>query len=190
MAQDNVAGAEAKVAEGFARDRLAKELAIDVSGIEVVSSDPKTWPNSGLGCGRPGTQSLQVMTPGYEFVLKTAKGTYRVHATQKFAVVCGGATEWRNPRNVGLPLKNINAKMDAARADLAAQLNVPINEIRTQNFAPAEWPDNSMDCVVAGEELVRQSTKGYRIALRYRGRVYTYHTDLDRVRACPAIAAE
>jgi hypothetical protein len=188
-AQDSRGQDGAKVAIALARDKLATELALDPAAIEVVSSEPKTWPNSSLGCGKPGTQSLQVVTSGHAVVLKSPKGTYRVHVSEKQAVLCEG-TEWRNPRSVGLPLRNLNVKMDAARADLAAKLQVPAAEIRTQNFVATEWADTSMDCAIPGEAVIKQVTKGYRIALRYRGRVYTYHTDLDRVRPCPAIVAE
>jgi hypothetical protein len=134
--------------------------------------------------------AAQVITNGYEVVLKTTRGNYRVHAAGKYAVVCGTATQWRSQRSVGLPLKELNGKIDIARADLASKLNATQNQILTMTFVATDWPDSSMDCAVASEQITKKLTKGYRIALNYAGRIYTYHTDMDRVRACPAIEVE
>jgi hypothetical protein len=134
--------------------------------------------------------AAQVITNGYEVMLKTTRGNYRVHVADKNAVVCGTATLFRNPRNVGLPLKDMDAKIAVARADLASKLNAPQNQIRTMSFVATEWPDSSMDCAIASEQAAKRTTKGYRIALNYAGRIYTYHTDMERVRACPAIEVE
>jgi hypothetical protein len=190
--QDNGASdtAKAKAATELARAQLASELQFDVATIEALTTEARTWPDSSLGCGKPGTMAAQVLTNGYEVMLKTTHGNYRVHVADKNAVVCGSATQWRNQRNVGLPLKELNGKIEIARADLAAKLNAPQNQISTMTFVATDWPDSSMDCAVASEQVVKKFTKGYRIALNYSGRIYTYHTDMDRVRACPAIEAE
>jgi hypothetical protein len=191
-AQDNGAGDAAKVkaATELARKQLASELQLDVATIEALSTEPQTWPDSSLGCGKPGTMAAQVITSGYEVLLKTPRGNYRVHTADNNVVVCGAATLWRNPRNPQVPLKELNDKIEWARADLATKLKAPQNQIRTMRFAATEWPDSSMDCAVASEQIVKKATKGYRIALNYSGRIYTYHTDMDRVRACPAIEVE
>jgi hypothetical protein len=198
QAQDSGDGdaAKAKAAGEAARAQLARELQLETSGIEVLSTEAQTWPDSSLGCGKSGEMAAQVITDGYAVVLKTSRGNYRVHTAKNYAVVCGPATQWRTLDRRGeqrgvpgaaLPIRNINLQIDHARADLAKRLNAPENEVVMRNFVPAEWPDSSMECVVAGEEIVKQLTKGYRIALEYRGRIYPYHTDMNRVRACPAI---
>jgi len=184
---DTSDAAKVKAASELARTALAQELKIDVATMSVIATEPQTWPDSSLGCGKPGAQAAQVMTSGYEILLKTPRGSYRVHSTANHAVVCGAATQWRSHHGAITQFKSLDDKIDAARADLAKKLGAPLNEIRTMTFMQVEWPDNSMDCSVNGEQVVKQSTHGYRIALRYGGRTYTYHTDLDRVRACPAI---
>jgi hypothetical protein len=181
---------KAAAATELGRNQLARELQIDASKIEALSAEARTWSDSSLGCGKPGALATQVITPGYEVTLKTAKGNYRVHATDKYAVVCGAATQWRNPRNAQVPLKGLNDKVDWARADLASKLSAQQDQIRTMTFVATVWPDTSMDCVVDSEQVVKKVTRGYRIVLSYAGRIYTYHTDMDRVRACPAIEVE
>jgi hypothetical protein len=47
-----------------------------------------------------------------------------------------------------------------------------------------------MGCAAEGEAVEQKEIKGYRIALSYRGRTFVYHTDMERVRACPPIEAE
>jgi hypothetical protein len=184
------AAAKATAATELARKQLASELQLEVASIEAIATEAHTWPDSSLGCGKSGTVAAQVITPGYEVMLKTPRGNYRVHVADKNAVVCGAATQWRNSHSVGPPLKNLNFKINEARADLAKKLSAPLDKISTDTFTQSEWRDSSMDCAIAGEQVVKQTTKGYRIALRYAGRIYTYHTDLDRVRACPAIEAD
>jgi hypothetical protein len=182
--------AKAKAATELARTQLASELKLDVATIEALTTEPHTWPDSSLGCGKPGTMAAQVITNGYEVMLKTTHGNYRVNVADKNAVVCGTGTQWGSQRKVGLPLKELNNKIDIARADLASKIGAPQDQIRTMTFVATDWTDSSMDCAVASEQVVKKFTKGYRIALNYAGRIYTYHTDMDRVRACPAIEAE
>jgi hypothetical protein len=189
--QDGDANHATKAATDVARTKLAKNLSLEESSLGVVSVTPQTWPDSSLGCAAVGGTSAQVVTPGYEIIFSTPQGNYRVHATARYAVVCGTATEWRSSsRSAGLPLKNLNAMADVAKEDLAKRLHTASNSIKTTNFSAVTWPDSSMGCTVAGEKTVQQATKGYRIALEANGRVYTYNTDLSRVRACPEIAAE
>ncbi len=187
--QDNGAAdtTKAKAATELARNQLARELQMDVANIEALTTEPHTWPDSSLGCGKPGAMAAQVITSGYAVLLKTPRGNYRVHTSDQYAVICGAATQWRNlnrpgARGVGLPLKNLNRQIDLAREDLSKKLTAPPKEIQTLSFVLAEWPDSSMECVVAGEDIAKQITKGYRIALQYAGRAYTYHTDLNRFR--------
>jgi hypothetical protein len=190
-AQDNGGDADAKavLAEQRARLALARELKLEFDEVEIVSAEPQTWPDSSLGCPKPGEMAAQVITFGYAMIFKSPRGNYRVHATDNYAVVCGPATQWRNgvvPR-ANVPLRNINLQIDHARADLSRKLGAAESDIKTVGFVAAEWIDSSMDCPVQSEEALKQATKGYRITLEYRSRAYTYHTDLSRVRACPSI---
>jgi hypothetical protein len=189
-AQNSGVSEPAKAAIEVARATLAKKLNLDAATIEVLSTEARTWPNSGLGCSPRGSQTLQVVVSGYEVNLKTERGNYRVHATDKRAVVCQQAAVVLNPRKVGPSLRNLDDEIASARMDLADKLKIPESRIRTQNFTAVEWPDSTMDCAVVGESIVNRPSKGYIIALRYQDRVYTYHTDMRRVRACPAIELE
>jgi hypothetical protein len=186
---------KAKAASEMARITLARDLQMDVAQIEAIATDSQTWSDSSMGCGKPGSMAAQVITSGYAVTLKTPRGNYRVHVSNNNAIVCGLATQFRGltrpgGRGVGLPLRNINQQIQVARADLAKKIGVPESEIVTETFVLSQWPDSTMECPLAGEQITKQLTKGYRIVLNHRGRVYTYNTDLTRVRACPAIEAD
>jgi hypothetical protein len=76
--------------------------------------------------------------------------------------------------------------VERSREDLARRLKTPTSSVHLVSFAAATWPDNSMDCVVPYEQSLKKPIRGYRIQLRSKDRIYTYHTDLVRTRACPS----
>ena len=169
---------------------LSKQSSMDATSFKIISAVEHTWPDSSLGCGKPNQMSAQVITNGYVVTIQTNKGTQVVHATDKYAVICERNIILRNHGNVGAPLKNLEDMIARARSDLANKMHTQPTLIRTLNFAPNEWPDTSMGCVVEGEAVEQKAIKGYRIALNYAGRTYVYHTDMTRVRACPPIEAQ
>jgi hypothetical protein len=44
---------------------IAEELGVAVDEVNVVSAEPREWPDSSLGCPQEGQLYLQVITPGY-----------------------------------------------------------------------------------------------------------------------------
>jgi hypothetical protein len=59
---------------------LAGMLGIDRAGVTVVSARAVTWPDTGLGCHRPGMRYRQVPQDGSLIVLEAAGGIYRYHS--------------------------------------------------------------------------------------------------------------
>ena len=174
----------------LARQQLSKQKDIDPYTFKIISVEDYTWPDSSLGCGRNGQMAAQVITPGYIITIQSGKGTHVVHATSKHAVICADNITLRNPHAVNAPLRNLDEMITKARDDLAGRLHANQELIRTVTFIAAEWPDTSMACNIEGETVEHKTTKGYRIALNYRGRTFIYHTDLQHVRPCPAIEAQ
>jgi len=174
----------------IAINELATHTHLDASTLKVVSTEAHTWPDSSLGCGKKGQMAAQVLTQGYIITIKSGTAMHQVHATDKYAVVCDRNMMLRNSRAIEVPLRNLDNMIEKARADLAHKLNAQPTMIRTVNFIAAEWPDTSMGCVIEGEQAEAKIVKGYRIALNYRGRTFVYHTDMERVRACPPVEGE
>ena len=186
-AEPDSAAAEASA---LARQTLAAHLKTTQSELQVDAVEPRTWNDSSLGCGKPGTMALQVITEGYAVTLHTADRSYRVHVAGNNAVVCDQPLLLRKEQSRPTQARGLDVMIDKARADLATRLQVDPAVIRLQGTRPQQWRDNTLDCPRAGEAVVAQPVDGFKVFLRYQGRIYTYHSDLSDVRACPPIESQ
>lgn len=59
---------------------LATRLGETDAEIEVVSQEEVTWPDSSLGCPKPGMMYAQVLTPGLRIVLSAGGKRYEYHS--------------------------------------------------------------------------------------------------------------
>ena len=166
---------------------LASQLKIPESDITVTRSEPHTWPDSSMGCGKPGSLALQVLTEGYVVMLTAQGKTHRVHVAKERAVICDKPVmmrkELRRPANA----RGLDEAVQQAREDLAKRLGADVSQVRLLRTQSHQWPNSGLDCPRADETIVAAPVMGYRILLDYSSRTYTYHTDLKSVRPCPAI---
>lgn len=183
-------GAAAAEASALARQTLAAHLKTAEGELQVDSVEPRTWNDSSLGCGKPGTMALQVITEGYAVTLHAADRTYRVHVAGKNAVVCDQPLLTRKEQSRPAHARGLDVMIEKARADLAMRLQADPAAIRLQGTRPQQWRDNTLDCPRADEAVVAQPVNGFKLFLRYQGRIYTYHSDLSDVRACPPIESQ
>ena len=58
---------------------LGDRLGVPADQVVVVSAEPVTWPDSGLGCRRPGMRYLQVPVDGARIVLEHGDGRFDYH---------------------------------------------------------------------------------------------------------------
>ena len=65
-----VTGDELPEAAEAARRQLATTLGIDISQIQVVSTEPMEWPDACLGLPGQGETCAQVVTPGFEVTME------------------------------------------------------------------------------------------------------------------------
>jgi len=72
---DDIAPPAAKPAEPDSiTRRLAEALGLKPEALTLVTVFQVTWPNSCLGCQQPGTECLQVLTPGEQRLYRAADG--------------------------------------------------------------------------------------------------------------------
>ena len=85
---------DATMAVAWAKKDLAARLGVSPEGIALVSIDAVEWRDSSLGCPQPGQMYLQVITPGYRFVLRADDATYEYHSARGAdqAILCEGAS--------------------------------------------------------------------------------------------------
>ena len=70
------------VADAAARTGVAADA------IRVVQVEAREWPNSALGCEKPGMGYAQVITPGYRIVLEAGGRTLQYHTDRARAELC------------------------------------------------------------------------------------------------------
>ncbi len=80
-AENNIAAEDAAVSA------LAKNLALDASEIQVISSEPVEWPDACLGITQEGVACAQVVTPGYKVILEANGKQVEYHTDQDGTVV-------------------------------------------------------------------------------------------------------
>ncbi len=84
---------DAEAAVAWARQDLASRLSASEEAIALVSIEAVEWRDSSLGCPQPGQMYLQVITPGYRFVLRANGAAYEYHSARGAdqAVLCENA---------------------------------------------------------------------------------------------------
>jgi len=187
--QETMTASAKEQAEQSARKELARQLKIASDQITVMSTQPQTWKDSSMGCGKPGTVALTVITEGYAVVLSAQEREHTVHVSGSNAVICDkGAILHRDGSATNA--RGLDQVMERARQDLAQRLGVDPAQIRLVGMRPQQWDDSALGCPQEGEAIQAGPVNGFRLALRYSGRLYTYHTDRQDVRPCPAIETQ
>ena len=80
---------EEDVAVDLAKADLSGRLNLPVEEIAARSIEAVQWPDTSLGCPKPGMMYAQVITPGYLIVLSAGGTTYVYHMDEsKIAILC------------------------------------------------------------------------------------------------------
>jgi uncharacterized protein len=67
--------------------KLADDLKVDAGTIQLVSSEPTTWPDACLGVSAAGEVCASVLTDGYKVVLSVGDKQYIVHSNADGSVI-------------------------------------------------------------------------------------------------------
>ena len=171
-----------QAASDIAYATLAKHLKVPESEITTIRLSRFNWPNSALGCPKPGMSYMQAVVPGYLALLKHGTKQYRVHIGNGRGIICKLET---------VPLKLDELILDSIKQkaidDLAAKISadpVEINVIEAENIT---WHDSNLECPSTHTKAVKRQIRGYRLTLVYRDREYEYRASRSSVMACPAI---
>ncbi|HKU12816.1 MAG TPA: hypothetical protein VJQ52_00395 [Steroidobacteraceae bacterium] len=176
-------------AQQRARAELAEHLKIAPDEITLTRSEPRTWSDSSMGCGKPGTVALTVITEGYAVVLAAQGREHNVHVSGDQAIVCNKGTLSRRDGRA-MNARGLDVMIERARQDLAQRLGADPEKIRLAGMRPQRWNDSGLGCPREGEAVKAGPVDGFRLLLRSAGRIYTYHTDRQDLRPCPAIESQ
>lgn len=168
----------------LAIETLAGEISAAPDTISVIHVSAINWPNSALGCPKPGMVYTQALVPGHVVLLKQGTSEYRVHMGNGRAIVC-------DLKKIPLDVTQTIDKYveDAARKDLAGRLAVPEEQIEVVDSSQQTWPDENLGCGEA-PKVIKKPVRGYVVHLKYDGRLFEYRSNRGRVRPCPDIAKE
>lgn len=170
-----------------AKQLLSRELGISEQEIDLQRLEPRTWPDASMGCRKPGALAATVVTEGHAVTLKAHGREYRVHVSDNAAVLCDQPAVARKDRERVSYARGLDAAIAAARTDLAQRIGADAATIRVIGMRPQRWGDSGLGCPEPGEQVHKDTVNGYKLSLKHDQRVYTYHTDLKTVRACPPI---
>jgi hypothetical protein len=71
------------------KDDLAQKTGVSLDKIKVLEADAVEWPDGSLGCGKPGTEYVQVVTPGFRISLEADSKVFSYHTnTSKQIILC------------------------------------------------------------------------------------------------------
>ena len=66
---------------------IAEDLAVPPETVQVVSTEPRNWPDSSLGCPKPDMLYAQVVTPGYLVLVDVSGERIEYHTDERGTVV-------------------------------------------------------------------------------------------------------
>ena len=89
------------------------------------------------------------------------------------------------PAATPVPADSTALLVAMARVDLAARLDVGIDQTALQRLEPTEFPDASLGVPEPGQVYAQVVTAGYIIELVAGGQTYIYHASGERVVAAP-----
>ncbi|MEM7450965.1 MAG: hypothetical protein AAGA41_08900 [Pseudomonadota bacterium] len=167
---------------------LSEEMSIPISQVTVVSVRPVNWPDSSIGCPQPGQAYAQVITPGHKISVRARGEIHVLHEAGGKPFLCKRTK----------PVAELTPKRELAwagmatqaREALAGQLGVTPEDIKVRDARRKRFDNASLDCPEAGVSYPATPVEGYVIVLSHGRRLFSYHTDLERLVLCPAIGAD
>jgi hypothetical protein len=105
-----------------------------------------------------------------------------------------GETAVAGPVQVPLPTEGgaaatppeLQAIVDAARADAAARTGVPLSALVVTSAEAVIWPDGSLGCPMPGMAYTMALVSGHRVVIRAGEVVLDYHAGGRQLILCPA----
>jgi len=176
-------GSEAAILS--AKEDLAQRLGVAVEEITVLKVEAVEWPDTSLGCPRPGEMYAQVITPGYRIILEVRGNRYEYHSDNqgKRLVLC---QDDRKRIEVLRRMVSPEGAIISAREDLAKRLGIPIEEVTVVSVVEDEFPASDLGCPCpkCPERPIPAFVMGQRIILAAQGKNYEYHARGSMVVFC------
>ena len=66
---------------------IAEDLDVPASSLQVITVEPRDWPDTSLGCPEPDMLYAQVITPGYLILVEVSGERFEYHADERGNIV-------------------------------------------------------------------------------------------------------
>jgi hypothetical protein len=66
---------------------IAQDLKVPVDSVQIVTAEPRDWPDSSLGCPQPDMLYAQVVTPGYLVLVEVSGEQIEYHTDKRGSIV-------------------------------------------------------------------------------------------------------
>ena len=180
---------EAKEMADLVQQDLAERLNLAQDKIEVVAVEKVEWPDTSLGCPKPGMAYAEVITPGFRFSLQAEGQTYDYHASPTNAVLCqeGEPVDvvTDSDKAVGHEASLQETDLvEQAKTDLRDRIEVAPEAIELVSVQAVQWSDSSLGCPKPGMNYLTVVTPGYLVILQAGGKIYQYPGDEQGVSYC------
>lgn len=155
-----------------AREMLAAAFQRPVSEIAFIEARPQTWPDGCLGLAEPEEICTEAEVPGYLVVLAINEQRYAIRTDEEGDVLRSESA---------LPEGKIEnqAIADLVISQLAAQLEVGVNEVKILEVRSREWTNGCLEVVTPGSMCPEVMVPGYQVFAEVQGVMYEMHTNLD-----------
>lgn len=175
---------EAQEITSSVQQDLTEKLNVGMDAIRLVSIESMEWPDTSLGCPRPGMMYASVVTAGYKIVLEAEGQEYVYHTGPDSFVLCDESVTGERPAQGIRMDTEATVLAEQAQQDLSQQLGIAREDIDVLSVEAVQWPDASLGCPEPGKMYIQMVTPGYRIVLSAGGQEYVYHTDMKQGRLC------
>jgi hypothetical protein len=144
---------------------------------------PVVWADSSLGCPEPGAMYMQGLQEGMRIRLQVGEQVYQYHSsTTRKPFLCQDPAEpVASPPITGPATRNPGlAPAMQATEDLAARLQIGVEQIEVVRSVEVDWPDGSLGCPQPGMRYPQVVVNGTFIQLRVGDQMYNYHSGSTR----------
>lgn len=162
---------------------LATHLGVSPAAVTVVDAQNVIWADSALGCPEPDTLYMQVPQEGMRIRLQAGAEVYQYHSsTTRKPFLCQNPTEPLPSSATRAPATRNLAQSPAQQAvqDLAARLQIDVDQIEVVRSVEVNWPDGSLGCPQPGMRYTQVVVNGTFVELRVGDQVYNYHSGAAR----------
>ncbi|MGH2541150.1 MAG: hypothetical protein ACRDIB_00040 [Ardenticatenaceae bacterium] len=165
---------------------VATEMGTTPDAIRITNREERDWRNSALECPAPGTGYLDVITPGFQFMVEAKGETLDVRTNEDASniVICrlrqGGNSGEGSDGALGALTGQTGAVARQALSFLAGgETGIEESAFTLVNAEEVVWPDSGLGCPQPDTMYMQVLTDGFQFTFEANGETFYVHTNAD-----------